>query len=244
MPSEADMASFQLASFRLPRRLPISLPADLVRQRPDIRTAEADLHAANAQIGVALANRLPQIVISGNRGTTAEKLSQLFSAGTGYWTIAGNVAQTVFDAGTLMYKQRAAEAATEQALSQYRSVALAAFQNVADALRALQADARTVEAAETAERTAEKNVDLVRRQVEQGQVNISLLIAAQRAYLETSLAHVNARASRLADTVALFQALGGGWWNRPPPPDAGDAATASPSPTPAPMPSPTSAKSE
>jgi NodT family efflux transporter outer membrane factor (OMF) lipoprotein len=213
-PSEADFATFRLGSLRLPRRLPLSLPADLVRQRPDIRAAEASLRSANAQIGVAIANRLPKITLTGNRGTTAEKLAQLFSPGTGFWTIAGNAAQTVFDAGTLEQKQRAAEETTNQAVAQYRSVVLAAFQNVADVLRALQADARAVEAATAAERSASQNVDLVRRQVEQGQVNIPLLIEAQRAYLETSLARVDAEASRLADTVALFQALGGGWWNR------------------------------
>ena len=218
-PSETNLETFQLGSFRLPRRLPLSLPADLVRQRPDIRTAEANLRAANAQIGVAIANRLPQITLTGNKGSTAEKLSQLFSPGTGFWMIAGNVAQTVFDAGTLENKQRAAEEATNQAVAQYRSVVLAAFQNVADVLRALQADARAVTAAAAAERSAQRNVDLVRRQVEQGQVNIALLIQAQQAFLQALLAHVDAQASRLADTVALFQALGGGWWNRPQLPD-------------------------
>jgi NodT family efflux transporter outer membrane factor (OMF) lipoprotein len=216
-PGEASFATFQLSSFRLPRRLPLSLSADLVRQRPDIRVVEAKLRAANAQIGVAIANRLPQITLSGNKGTTADKLSQLFSPGTGFWMIAGNVAQTVFDAGTLENKQRAAEEATNQAVAQYRSVVLAAFQNVADVLRALQSDARSVDAATAAERSAQQNVDLVRREVEQGLVNIPLLIEAQRAYLQTSLARVDAEASRLADTVALFQALGGGWWNRPEP---------------------------
>jgi NodT family efflux transporter outer membrane factor (OMF) lipoprotein len=214
-PSEARLATFQFGSFRLPRRLPLSLPADLVRQRPDIRAAEASLHAANAQIGVAIANRLPQIKLTGDKGTTGEKLSQLFSPGTGFWMIAGNVAQTVFDAWTLENKQRAAEEATNQAVAQYRSVVLAAFQNVADVLAALQSDARAFDAAVAAQRSAEQNVSLVRRQVEQGQVNIPLLIEAQRAYLQTSLARADAEASRLADTVALFHALGGGWWNRP-----------------------------
>jgi NodT family efflux transporter outer membrane factor (OMF) lipoprotein len=214
-PSEAGMATFQLSSFRLPRRLPLSLPADFVRQRPDIRAAEASLRSANAEIGAAIADRLPQITLTANRGSTSDKLSQLFSAGTGFWMITGNATQTIFDAGRLMHKQRAAEEATNQAVAQYRSVVLAAFQNVADVLRALQIDTRAYDAAVTAERWAEQNVDLVRKQVEQGQVNVPLLIEAQRAYLETSLARVDAEASRLADTVALFQALGGGWWNRP-----------------------------
>ena len=214
-PSEASLASFQLGSFHLPRRLPLSLPADLVRQRPDVRAAEANLRAANAQIGVALANRLPQITLSGNAGSSAEKLTQLFSPATGFWTIAGNLAQTVFDAGTLENKQRAAEETTNQAVALYRAVVLAAFQNIADVLRALQSDAHALDAAVAAESSAARNVDLVRRQVEQGQANVPILLTAQQALLQTSLARVDAQASRLADTVALFQALGGGWWKRP-----------------------------
>lgn len=214
-PSDAGQAAFQLRSFRLPRKLPLSLPADVVRQRPDIRAAEASLRSANAQIGVAIANRLPQITLTANAGQTGDKLAQLFTPGTAFSMIAGSVAQTVFDAGTLESRQWAAEEATNQAIEQYRSVVLAAFRNVADVLRALQADARMIDAAVAAERSAEQNVSLVRRQVEQGQVNIALLIAAQQAFLQTSLARVDSEASRLADTVALFQALGGGWWNRP-----------------------------
>jgi NodT family efflux transporter outer membrane factor (OMF) lipoprotein len=214
-PSEAVAATFQLQSFRLPQKLPLSLPADLVRQRPDVRVAEANLRAVNAQIGVAIANRLPQITLTGNVGSTATAISQLFTPGTGFWMIAGNVAQTVFDAGTLENKQRAAEEAMTQATALYRSTVLTAFQNVADTLRALQADARAVSAAIAAERSAQRYIDLIRRQVEQGQVSIPVLLNAQQAYLQTSLARVQAEASRLADTVALFQALGGGWWNRP-----------------------------
>jgi NodT family efflux transporter outer membrane factor (OMF) lipoprotein len=214
-PSQRVAAAFQLSSFRLPRSLPLSIPADLVRQRPDVRVAEANLHATNAQIGVALANRLPQITLNGNVGSTSLALAKLFSPGTGFWMVAGNAAQTLFDAGTLENKQRAAEHATEQAAAQYRNVVLTAFQNVADTLRALQADARAIEAAVAAERSASFNIDLVKRQVEQGQVSVPILLTAQQAYLQTSLARVQADAARLADTVALFQALGGGWWNRP-----------------------------
>ncbi len=213
-PSENLAETFQLGSFHLPRRLPLSLPADLVRQRPDIRAAESSLHAANAQIGTAIANRLPQITLSGNAGSSALALAKLFSPGTGFWMIAGNAVQTVFDAGTLENKQRAAEAATIQAAAQYRQTVLVAFQNVADTLRALQADARAVSAAIAAERSASRSIDLVRRQVEQGQVSTPILLNAQQAFLQTSLARVQAEAARLADTVALFQALGGGWWNK------------------------------
>jgi NodT family efflux transporter outer membrane factor (OMF) lipoprotein len=220
-PSEEIAATFQLASFRLPHRLPLSVPAVLVRQRPDVRVAEATLHAANAQIGIAVAARLPLITLSGNVGSTSTALSQLLSPGTGFWTLSGNVAQTVFDAGALANKQRAAEENQTQAAALYRNVVLTAFQNVADTLRALQADARAVSAAITAERAAARNIDVIRKQVEQGQVSIPVLLTAQQAYLQTSLATVQAQATRLADTVALFQALGGGWWNRLDPPESG-----------------------
>ena len=128
--------------------------------------------------------------------------------------IAGNAAQTIFDAGTLANKQRAAEEETNQSLAQYRSVVLAAFQNVADVLRALQAATRAISAATDAERSATESITLVRKQVDQGQISVPLLLAAQQAYLQTSLARLDAQAAQLANTVALFQALGGGWWNR------------------------------
>lgn len=214
VPSEAPGATFEPGSLRMPRRLPLSLPADLVRQRPDIRAAEANLRAVNATIGTAIANRLPQITLTGNVGGAAAKLAQLTAPGAGLWMLAGSVAQTIFDAGTLANKQRAAEEETNEALAQYRSTVLAAFQNVADVLRALQADARAIDAAKAAERSASQNIALVRRQVEQGQVSVPLLLAAQQAYLQTTLAVLDAQASQLANTVALFQALGGGWWNR------------------------------
>jgi NodT family efflux transporter outer membrane factor (OMF) lipoprotein len=214
-PSEDIAATFQLNSFRLPRKLPLSVPADLVRQRPDVRQAEANLHAVNAQIGVAIANRLPQITLTGNAGSTATNIASLFSPGTGFWMIAGNAAQTVFDAGTLANRQTAAEEATVQAAAQYRATVLTAFQNVADALRALQSDERALAAAIAAESSARQNLDLVQIQINRGQFSIPLLLNAQQAYLQTSLAHVQAEAARLADAVALFQALGGGWWNKP-----------------------------
>ena len=217
-PSEQLPAAFGLRSFRPPRRLPLSLPADLIRQRPDIRAAEANLHAQNAQVGVAIANRLPQITLTANAGSTADSMARLFAPGTLFWTIAGNATQTVFDAGNRYYKQRSAEEQTAQAAQQYRGVVLAAFQNVADVLRALQADARAVTAATNAEASAQRSIDLVRRQVEQGQVSSPVLLNAQQAYLQTSLARVQAQAARLADTVALYQALGGGWWNKNNPP--------------------------
>jgi NodT family efflux transporter outer membrane factor (OMF) lipoprotein len=214
-PTEVGVETFRFAAFRLPRRLPLSLPGNVVRQRPDIRAAEANLHSLNAQIGVAIANRLPQITLTGTGGIAGLNIAQLFTPGTAAAQVAGSVVQTVFDAETLENRQRAAEEATVQALAQYRSTVLAAFQNVADTLRALQADARAIEAATAAEQSASQNIGLIRQQVEQGQASIPILLVAQQAFLQTSLALVDAKAARLADTVVLFQALGGGWWNRP-----------------------------
>jgi NodT family efflux transporter outer membrane factor (OMF) lipoprotein len=212
-PNEARFPTFQLATFKLPHALPLSVPGNLVRQRPDIRTAEAALRRANAGIGEAIANRLPQITLNASAGKTWSNVPELSPTGA-IWMVGSSVAQKVFDAGTLAHKQRAAEEATNQAVAQYRNVVLAAFQNVADVLRALQSDVRAIQAAAAAKWAAQQNVNLIRSQVEQGQVNIPILIEAQRSYLDTSLALVDAQASRFADTVALFQALGGGWWNR------------------------------
>ena len=142
-------------------------------------------------------------------------MSKLFSPDTGFWTIAADAAQPLLNGETLANKQKAAEAARAQSAAQYRGAVLLAFQNVADTLRALQADARALNAAIAAEQSANRSIDLVRRQVEQGQVSLPALLNAQQAQLQTSLARVQAEAARLADTVALFQALGGGWWNRP-----------------------------
>jgi NodT family efflux transporter outer membrane factor (OMF) lipoprotein len=222
-PSQGERFGFTLQTFRSPRQVPVSLPADLVRQRPDVRVAEANLRSANALIGVAIANRLPQITLTGNGGSTADMVSRLFSPGTWFWMIAGSAVQTVFDGRTLAMKQRAAEETFLQQTAQYKSVVLQAVQNVADVLLALEADTRMVKAAREAEAAASKSLDIVRKQLEQGQISLPTVLAAQQAYLQTSIVHVQARASRLADIVALYQALGGGWWNRVPP-DAVEAA--------------------
>lgn len=216
-PAQLRRETFTLASFRVPRQAPVSLPADLVRQRPDVRVAEANLRAANAQVGAAIANRLPQIGINANGGSMADVVGRLFSPGTWFGMIAGSAAQTVFDGRTLAYRQLAAEEAFIQQTAQYKSVVLQAVQNVADVLVAIEADAKAVVAAREAEEAANRSLDLVRRQVEQGQVSLPTLLTAQQAFLQTSLARVQAQASRLANTVALYQALGGGWWNRVPP---------------------------
>ncbi|BAT60063.1 putative efflux pump outer membrane protein TtgC precursor [Variibacter gotjawalensis] len=215
MPSGYDGRGFILSHFRLPRDLPLSLPAELVRQRPDVRAAEATLHSANAQIGVAIVNRLPQLTLTANAGSSAATVAKLFTAGTGFWFLGANAAQVLFDAGQLKAKQTVAEETFMQAAAQYRSTVIQGVRNVADTLAALKSDADAVNASIAAERAASRNIELLRQQVDRGQISLPSLITAQQAYLQTSLARVQAEAARLADTVALFQALGGGWWNRP-----------------------------
>lgn len=220
-PSQEVAEQFDLAGLQLPLDLPVSLPGKLIEQRPDVRAAEESMHSASALIGVAVAARLPQITLTANLGNSANTAANMFTPGTNFWTIAGGLTAPIFDAGTLLHKQRAAQAAFDQAAAQYRSTVLTAFQNVADALRALQADADALNAAVAAERAASRSLDIVRRQLDLGQVAYLALLNAQNAYQQTRLALVQAEANRLADTAALFQALGGGWWNR------ADVATAS-----------------
>jgi NodT family efflux transporter outer membrane factor (OMF) lipoprotein len=214
-PSQEPAETFDLASLQLPQDLPVSLPSSLVEQRPDIQSAEAQLHAASAAIGVAVAAQLPQFTLTGNAGTVANQISQLFiTPGTAFWTLAGNVAQTVFDAGTLLHKKRAAVAAFEEAAAMYRSTVIAALQNVADALHAVQSDGETLKAAYAAERAAFKSLEIARRQLQLGAIGYLGLLTAENTYNTALLALVQAQAARFADTAALFQALGGGWWNR------------------------------
>jgi NodT family efflux transporter outer membrane factor (OMF) lipoprotein len=213
-PAEQPQAAFELASLHLPEELPVSLPSRLVDQRPDIRAAEAQLHAASAQIGVATANILPQITLSANAGSTALKIGSLFGPGTAFWTVAASAAQTIFDAGTLLHRKRAAEAAFDQAASQYKETVLTAFQNVADALRAIQTDADGLVAANAAERAAATSLEIARRQLGIGSVNYLAILTAENTYQQARNNLVQAQAARFADTAALLQALGGGWWNR------------------------------
>jgi NodT family efflux transporter outer membrane factor (OMF) lipoprotein len=214
-PSQEPAEKFELAALRLPQDLPVSLPSKLVEQRPDIQSAEAQLHAASAQIGVAVAAQLPQFTLTGNAGAASNQISQfLATPGTAFWAVAGNVAQTIFDAGTLLHKKRAAEAAFDQAAAMYRGTVITAFQNVADTLHALKFDADTLKAAYAAERAAAKSLEIARRQLQLGAITYLGLLTTQNTYQTALIAQVQAQATRYADTAALFQALGGGWWNR------------------------------
>ena len=213
-PSNAARDHLSLASLRLPTHLPLSLPSQLIEQRPDIRAAEAELHQASAQIGVATANMLPKLTLTADYGTAALTTATLFTPATAVWSIAASGTQPLFHGFTLLHQQRAAKAAYEMAIAQYRSTVLAAFQNVADALRALQLDAATLRAQRTALAAASDTLDLARGQYQLGAITYVILLNAQRSYQQARLAVVQAQAARFADTAALFQALGGGWWNR------------------------------
>jgi NodT family efflux transporter outer membrane factor (OMF) lipoprotein len=214
LPSGEPDTTFHLADLTLPGELPVSVPAKLVTQRPDVRQAEENLHAASAEVGVALANMLPQFDITADTGSAALQLGKLFSPYTGFWDVGASLTQTLFDAGALLHKRRAADAALDQAAAQYRAAVILACQNVADTLRALQADADALQATTEADRAAAASLELARHQRELGTISVVTVLIAEQSYQQAELALVQARANRYADTAALFQALGGGWWNR------------------------------
>jgi len=213
-PSQQHGPHLQLASLRLPTDLPVSLPTQLVEQRPDVRAAEAQLHQASAQIGVATANRLPQFSLTAEYGSLALTPAALFTPAAAIWTLGATGTQPIFHGFTLLHQERAAKAAYDMAEAQYRNTVLGAFQNVADALRALQLDAATLKAQQRAVRAASDTFDLSRGQYRLGAITYVTLLNAERSYQQARLALVQAQAARYADTAALFAALGGGWWNR------------------------------
>jgi NodT family efflux transporter outer membrane factor (OMF) lipoprotein len=209
LPADFAPVSVEMDQLTLPMDLPLGVPSQLVERRPDVRAAEARLHSATAQVGVAIANFLPQVTLTGDLGSTATLLSDLFKPGTVFWSIGAGVSETLFAGGTLVHRKRAADAALEQAASQYRSVVLSAFQNVADALHALGCDEQTLMAAERARDAAEKSLVVSRRQLELGSVGYLALLNAQQAYQQAEITWVQAEINRYIDTAALFQALGG-----------------------------------
>ncbi len=213
LPNGEDPA-FELDALRLPPEVPLSLPAKIIEQRPDVRAAAAQLHAANAQVGVAVAAMLPQFSITGQYGGNATEIPWMFRHGGPFWSLYGDVSQPVFEGGTLLHQKRAASAALRQAAAQYRNTVITAYQNVADTLHVSLSDADTLAADVEAEASAKVTYDLTRRQMEIGYVTYLTLLSAETAYQQTLLARVQAQATRYGDTVALFQALGGGWWNR------------------------------
>jgi NodT family efflux transporter outer membrane factor (OMF) lipoprotein len=213
-PVEDQDAPIRLADLTLPDRLPVSLPSTIVDQRPDIRAAEANLHAASAAVGVAIAARLPAVTLTGQAGGSATTLASLFANGNTFWLAAGNVAQPIFEGGMLLHKQRQAQALFDQSKAQYRSAVLLAFANVSDTLQAIDADNRGLAAAVQAESAARTQLDITLKQLEVGQVAGLNVLLAQQLYEQAVLARVQAQGARFSDTVALYQALGGGWQAR------------------------------
>jgi NodT family efflux transporter outer membrane factor (OMF) lipoprotein len=214
LPSDEPPETFRLDELVLPTDLPVSLPSKLIEQRPDVRQAEENLHAASAAVGVSIANLLPQFTLNANVGSSALRLQQLFSPYTGFWTVGGSLTETLFDAGALLHKKRAADAALDQAAAQYRAAVILACQNVADTLRALESDAGALKASADAERAAKAEFDLVQRQRDFGTISLIAVLNAEQTYRQAELSLVQAQANRYADTAGLFQSLGGGWWNR------------------------------
>jgi NodT family efflux transporter outer membrane factor (OMF) lipoprotein len=213
-PSQDLPEKFELSNLQLPQELPVSLPSQLVEQRPDVRQAEENLHSASAQIGVAVANRLPSFALTADAGSMAVTLGRMFAGGNGFWDLGASVTQPIFDGGTLLHRERAARAAYDQTAEQYRGTVLTAFQNVADTLNALQQDADGLKAAADAKDAAGVTLDLAKKQYETGYANYLALLNAEQTYQEAVINLVQAQANRYTDTAALFQALGGGWWNR------------------------------
>jgi len=213
-PHEIESPTVALSDLKLPEDLPVSLPSALVAQRPDIRAQEAVMHQASAAVGIATSNLLPQLTLTAAVGTESLRASDLFQPAAGVWNLAGGITQPVFRGGALRAKRRAAIDQYDQTRANYDLTVLKAFQNVADTLTALESDAQTLHAAHDALDAAQASLDFVKRQYDAGAVNYVLLLSAQQIYQQALLAHVKAVASRFTDTVTLFQALGGGWWNR------------------------------
>jgi NodT family efflux transporter outer membrane factor (OMF) lipoprotein len=213
-PSQAPEQRFELAGLTLPSDLPVSLPSRMVEQRPDVLQAQENMHAASAQIGVAVANRLPNIQLTGNAGSTALAIGQVFGPGTGFWSIGSSLTATIFDGGALLHEERAARATYTQAAEQYRSTVLNAFQNVADTLTALEQDAEGLKAAANAEAAAHTTLTLTQRRAQDGYAGYLSLLNAEQTYQQARINLIQAEANRYTDTAALFQALGAGWWHR------------------------------
>ena len=220
-PSEVGIPRIDLDRLTLPADVPVSVPSALLAQRPDIRAAEANLHQQTAALGVAISMRLPNVTLTASVGSSAADTHQLFSPTNGMWSLVNQAVQPIFDAGQLLHKQRAQKAAMRQAAAQWRNTVVQAFQNIADVLAAVQNDAIALNYAVTAQNAAARSLSLASLQYKLGGVSYLSVLTAQQTYQSTVITLIRFRANRYADTVALYQALGGGWWNRhdlPPPP--------------------------
>ena len=209
LPQDSPVLDAGLDDLRLPAEIPLGIPSRLVEHRPDVLAAEAQLHAATAQVGVSIASMLPQFTITGGVGSVATAMSDVFKGGTGFWSMGGTLSQTLFAGGSFWHRKKAADAAVDAAGATYRATVLSAFQNVADSLHALLADAEAQQATARAATAAETSFSIARRQLDLGAADELVLMVAEQNYLQARVALLQARANRLADTAALYQALGG-----------------------------------
>lgn len=223
-PSQDELAALDLDAMRLPKEIPVSLPSTLVRARPDVRAAEAQLHEASARVGIATASLFPDIGLSASYGSRALERGDLFGSGSAAWSLGLNLLQPIFRGGSLRAQKRAAEAGLDQAAADYRTTVLTAFQNVADSLRAIELNAEGLASQAAAEQATSSSLDLTRRQYQDGAVAYLQVLDATRLYQQARLGVIEARTNRLADTAALYAALGGGF---------GEDASPSPLETPA-----------
>jgi len=214
MPDQELAERVDFDALKLPATIPVSLPSKLIEQRPDIRAAEEQLHSANAQVGVAVGQLIPQFNITGAVGGAATQFSQMFKSGGPFWNLIGDASQPLFAGGTLLHDKRAADQALRQAAAQYQSTVLQAGQNVADTLHAITTDADALAAALVAEQAAKTLLDVTHQRAEAGYTDYLTDLAAAMAHQQAILNLVQARATRFGDAAALYQALGGGWWNR------------------------------
>lgn len=215
LPDEEVPEKFELATIRLPEELPLSLPSQLVEQRPDIRAAQEQLHSASAEVGVAIASRLPQFSITGAIGGMASTPSWMFKTGGPFFSLLANISQTLFDAGTLKAREGAARERLIQASADYRTVVITAFQNVADTLHAIQSDADFLEAAARSEKALKTAAEITRKQYKLGYASYQMVVMAEQSHQQSLINLIQAKSNRFGDVAALYQALGGGWWNRP-----------------------------
>lgn len=214
LPPDFVVPDIHLSDLSLPRDLPVSLPSDLVRQRPDILVAEATAHAASANIGVATAAMLPSLSLTGAYSANATSINQLFAASGRAWSAGASITQPLFQGGTLWFKRKAAVDDYQQSVAFYRQTVLGAFQQVADTLRALEHDAAVLAAEDEAQSSAAQALHLVQTNYAAGLSTYLDVLNADSQYHQAEIADVEALATRYQDTVALYVALGGGWWNK------------------------------
>ena len=214
-PAQRLPVFLDFGAISLPRTIPVSLPSDLVRQRPDVLQAEAALHGASAEIGVATAAMFPSFTLDGSVGYSAVSSAGFFSPASSAWSIGAGVTQPIFNGGSLHFRKEAAQDAFDAADAQYRLAVLTGFQQVADSLRALEHDAQALAVREQALQTSRRALNLAEANYKAGLSNYSDLLLADALVHQAEISQIETRAQRYQDTVALFASLGGGWWNAP-----------------------------